>query len=300
MDGVRAGRVFKALKVAVCAKEAEVRHGKLGSTKVALSLVERKTSKVKVTLGSASGKAGIEWVRLPGGTFSMGSNAGDSDEKPVHRVTVSGFELAKSEVTFGQYAACVRAGACTSAHVDDGSCWVYNGGKWAQGKLPASFRGADQPAVCVDWGQAVAFSRWVGGRLPTEAQWEFAARSGGRAWAHPWGNEDASCQRAVLNNNGLGCGRNRTWPVCSKAAGHTRQGLCDMIGNVSEWVSDWHGAYSSGAQRDPKGPAGGSSRVGRGCSWRDVAAGCRAAIRYGDSPSIRNGLLGFRPTRSIP
>ncbi len=248
------------------------------------------------------GKAGVVWVGIAGGTFQMGSNDGDEDEKPVHRVTVSSFEMARSEVTFGQYAACVKASACTPAHTDDGTCYVWDGSTWKHGVLPRSFRGADQPAVCVDWHQAVTFSRWVGGRLPTEAEWEYAARSGGRSWSHPWGNEKASCVRAVMDDgSGNGCGRgNSTWAVCSKSGGHTRQGLCDMIGNVWEWASDWHGAYGSGHQRDPKGPAGGSGGKGGGCGWGSTAADCRAAVRGGISPSNGDGGLGFRPSRSIP
>ena len=237
---------------------------------------------------------------LPGGTFSMGSTEGESDEKPVHQVTVSGFQMAKSEVTFRQYEACVRAGACTAAHVDDGSCYVRDGSSWANGKLPESFRGADQPAVCVDWAQAVAFSSWVGGRLPTEAEWEYAARNGGARVRNPWGSDAASCARVVMGDGGNGCGRGSTWPVCSKSAGNTRQGLCDMIGNVWEWTSDWYGDYSSGSARNPQGASGGSRRVYRGCSWRSAADYCRAAYRGWFTPSNRYSDLGVRPARSNP
>ena len=306
VDGVRAGPAFKALKVAACAKEAEVRHRKLGSAKVTLSLVERKTTKVKATLGAASGgvggavsagKQGIAWVRLPGGTFSMGSNDGEADEKPVHRVTVSGFELAKTEVTVRQYSSCVAAGRCTKPKTGKYCNWGRSGRE-------------AHPINCVDWNQAVAFSRWVGGRLPTEAEWEYAARSGGRPWRYPWGSSPApDCRRVVMDDGRTtgsagsetdGCGRDSTWPVCAKVSGKTRQGLCDMIGNVWEWTSDWYGKYSNGHQRDPKGAAGGSYRVYRGCGWYDTASYCRAANRGSNSPSHRDNDLGFRPARSIP
>ena len=167
----------------------------------------------------AAGKAGIEWVSIPGGSFQMGSSSGGSDEQPVHTVRVSSFALMKTEVTFGQYRQCVSAGACTPAHTSDGSCYVYDGDTWGKGTLPSSFQGDEQPVVCVDWEQAQAFAAWAGGRLPTEAEWEYAARSGGKSWTYPWGEETASCSRAVMDDGGNGCGEVRTWPVCSKQRG---------------------------------------------------------------------------------
>ena len=241
------------------------------------------------------GKAGVVWVRLAGGTFSMGSTSGESDEQPVHRVTLPSFELAKTEVTVGQYRACVAAGRCAAP--DTGS--FCNWGKAGR---------EDHPVNCVDWAQASAFSGWVGGRLPTEAEWEYAARSGGRSWRYPWGSTPGpDCSRIVVGHPGrctvkepCGCGRNGTWPVCSKSGGNTAQGLCDMLGNVWEWTSDWYGSYSPGQQRNPTGSTGGSARVLRGCSWFNSAAFCRAAYRGRFSPSYRFSYLGFRPARSIP
>ena len=241
------------------------------------------------------GKAGVVWVRLAGGTFSMGSTSGESHEQPVHRVTLPSFELAKTEVTVGQYRACVAAGRCAAP--DTGS--FCNWGKAGR---------EDHPVNCVDWAQASAFSGWVGGRLPTEAEWEYAARSGGRSWRYPWGSTPGpDCSRIVVGHPGrctvkepCGCGRNGTWPVCSKSGGNTAQGLCDMLGNVWEWTSDWYGNYSPGQQRNPTGSTGGSYRVSRGCGWFLTAAGCRAARRSRNSPSYRNNNLGFRPARSIP
>ena len=152
-----------------------------------------------------AGKAGIQWVRIPGGSFSMGS--GNGDEGPVHSVTIKSFNMAKTLVTNKQYQACVQAGACTSPE-DEG----------------ASFKGDDQPVVGVDWNQAKTFSEWVGGRLPTEAEWEYAARSAGKDWKYPWGDATATCETAVIS----GCTSNATAPVCSKPAGNTKQGLCDI------------------------------------------------------------------------
>ena len=239
--------------------------------------------------GVSAGKAGIEWVTIPGGSFMMGSEGGDSDEKPVHRVTVMSFEMAKTEVTVGQYKACVDAGACAKPDTGREYCnWGVSGRE-------------NHPINCINWAQAQAFAEWAGGRLPTEAEWEYAARSGGAERKYPWGDEEPSCERAVMYGGGWGCGKDSTWPVCSKPKGNTGQGLCDMAGNVWEWVQDWyHGSYE-GAPGDGsawESPAG-SIRVVRGGSWYSLdARSLRAADRVNVDPAFRLGDLGFRLARS--
>jgi formylglycine-generating enzyme required for sulfatase activity/serine/threonine protein kinase len=225
---------------------------------------------------ASAGKAGIAWVSIPGGTFTMGS--GNGDEGPRHQVTVGTFQMAKTLVTNKQYKACVEAGACT---------------------LPSSYVGGDdQPVVNVDWSQAKTFSKWVGGRLPSEAEWEYAARSAGKDWEYPWGNEAATCERAVISEGGNGCGRNSTWPVCSKPKGNTKQGLCDMAGNVWEWVQDWyHGSYNGAPTDGSAWEDTGSGRVYRGGSWNFDAGFARSAYRNNFDPADRYGFLGFRPAR---
>ena len=249
---------------------------------------------------AAPAAAPIEWITLPAGTFKMGSTKGEADEKPVRRVRVAAFALSKTEVTVGQYRACVEAGACTAAHGDDGSCYVWNGTKWEQGRLPAAFGADDHPVVCVDWGQASAFAKWAGGRLPSEAEWEYAARSGGKAQTYPWGSAKADCSRAVMNDgSGRGCGRgDATWPVCSKPAGNTAQGLCDMAGNVWEWVEDWKGPYGEAPTNGSARTQSAQVRVFRGGGWDNDASFLRAAVRYGFGPGFRSGILGFRVARS--
>jgi formylglycine-generating enzyme required for sulfatase activity len=217
-------------------------------------------------------KTGIEWVTIPGGTFTMGNPSpnGRSLEQPAHRVSLKTFQMSKTLVTNKQYAACATAGACTAAHASDGNCHLVIPEK--TGNLPASFLGDDQPVVCVDWHQAKAFAKWAGARLPSESEWEYAARSGGKERYYPWGEEYATCARAVLDDKdagGPGCGRSATWPVCSMPAGNTEQGLCDMVGNALQWVEDaYHESYN-GAPTDGSAwtlPAS-VTRILRGDAW---------------------------------
>ena len=241
---------------------------------------------------AATAKGGIDWVKIPGGRFMMGSADPDLPRaKPVHQVTVKAFQMAKTLVTNRQYKACVAAGACTAAHVSDGLCSIFNGKTWSKGSLPASFQGDDQPAVCVDWEQARKFSAWVGGRLPTEAEWEYAARSAGKDRKYPWGN-DTTCARSVV----LGCGAVATAPVCSKPAGNTQQGLCDMAGNAWEWVEDGNHDTYQGAPTDGSAWKSGF-KIFRGGAWNYDFAIARSAVRFYYPTERANNDMGFRPVR---
>ena len=245
--------------------------------------------------GSVAGAGGgIEFVRIEGGTFQMGGD-GEYDGRPIHAVTVGSFEMSKTEVTVGQYRQCVNAGACTEP--SDG---------WEN--VPGVRE--NHPVVYVTWNQAKAFAEFAGARLPTEAEWEYAAKSGGQDIVFPWGNEEPNCDRLNFNrcvgvgvwavgNKGLG----DTTPVCTYATGNTAQALCDMAGNVWEWVEDdWHGSYE-GAPVDGSAyidnPRG-SGRVFRGGSWLLVAVGVRAARRLNFDPSLADVGDGFRLARSAP
>ena len=220
----------------------------------------------------------------------MGSDTGDADEQPVHQVTVPAFEMNRTEVTVAQYQACVDAGVCTEPDQCGSYCnWGVAGRE-------------DHPVNCVDWFQAVDFCTWMGGWLPSEAEWEYAARGGGQDITYPWGDDSPSCTYAVMREGGWGCEMDRTWAVCSKTAGNTAQGLCDMAGNVLEWVQDWYhsdynGAPSDGsAWEDPSG----SYRVYRGGSFYNDAFTLRASYRYDVFPSLRSGILGLRCVRDAP
>ncbi len=300
VDGEKLGRTPGTWKVSVCAEKVEVRHAEHGKVEQELELEERRVEPISVVLKGKPAPEGM--VRIPAGEFWMGCNPEvdddcDDDEKPGRKVWLDEYFIDRTEVTFEQYQRCVDAGTCTH-HWDDGTCFVYTGGKWKKGVLPVSFRGRKQPVVCVDWNQAEAFCRWAGKRLPTEAEWEKAAR-GVDGRKYPWGNREASCDYAVMDDGGDGCGKDRTWPVCAKERGNSPYGLCDMAGNVWEWVSDWYGKeyYESGATRNPKGSKDGEYRVLRGGCWSNHPNTLRTSSRLRFNPTNRLYYYGFRCAR---
>ena len=230
-------------------------------------------------------KAGddCDMIVLQGGTFQMGSDVGGSDEKPVHSVTLSGFSLDLTEVTVAAYGKCVTSGGCTAPN-SGGSCNWGNDARQAH------------PINCLDWNQAKAYCTWLGKRLPTEAEWEYAARSGGQAITYPWGNALPSCNLAVMAN---GCGSGSTLAVCAKTPGNTAHGICDMAGNVWEWVEDAYGPYPGTPATNPVVNTG-STRVLRGGSWNyNFSNYLRAALRYHNAPSNRYYYAGFRCARTL-
>ena len=267
-------------------QQVTVAGGKEARVAVKLAQVESAAPGVS----TKKGKAGLVWVSIPGGRFMMGSNKGESDERPKHRVSVKAFQLNRTEVTVSQYRACVKARQCMKPNTGTYCNWKKQG----RGKHPVN---------CVDWSQARAFCRWAGGRLPSEAEWEYAARGGGKNIQYPWGNQKATCTRAVMDDgSGNGCGKDRTWPVCSRTAGNTAQGLCDMAGNVFEWVEDRSHRSYKGARVDGRAWTVGSSkfRVLRGGSWDYSAGYVRATYRYSITPTVRIYDFGFRCAMTGP
>ncbi len=223
-----------------------------------------------------NGRPRMEWAAIPAGTFTMGSPEHEEgrfdDEGPQHSVSLSGFKMSKHEVTFAQYDAFCEATNLQKPS-DEG---------WGRG---------NRPVINVDWNDATAFAQWMGCRLPTEAEWEYACRAGSTTPYHTGSSLNSS--QANFNSNDFNSNVRQTKPVGSYAP--NAWGLYDMHGNVWEWCSDWSGSYSAGAQTNPKGPSSGSLRVLRGGSWYFNGRVCRSASRYNIFiPSSRNLFIGFR------
>jgi formylglycine-generating enzyme required for sulfatase activity len=248
------------------------------------------TREIRADCGDSPTGEGGPMCRVPAGEFMMGCNeAVDAEclphESPYHRVHLDEFLIDRHEVTVAAYRECVAAGACEPPEWD----WVKRYCNWRRGGRD------DHPINCVEWYHARDYCRWVGKRLPTEAEWEKAAR-GTDGRKYPWGNAPVSCEVAVIDDGQDGCGANRTWPVCSKPAGIGPYGTCDTIGNTYEWTADWYAEdyYERSPARDPQGPASGELRVLRGGSWNRQSDRARASHRVGypadDNPYCR----GFR------
>jgi formylglycine-generating enzyme required for sulfatase activity len=251
---------------------------------------------------------------IPAGTFQMGDTFGDvlfRDELPVHAVTLSAFELARFELTFEEY----------DLYCDSTGVKKPNDRSWGRGR---------RPVININWFDAVKYCNWLseqhgytavyriageevtanwfanGYRLPTEAEWEYAARSGGKQ--HRFGNGKDTLRSTEANFNASpeyvkayskpGEYREKTTTVGS--FGRNGSGLADMSGNVLEWCWDRYGAdyYEKSSSSNPKGPGEGAYRVIRGGSWDDNPAICRAAFRLDGEPTIRSNGVGFRLARS--
>jgi formylglycine-generating enzyme required for sulfatase activity len=243
----------------------------------------------------------IEWVTIKGGKYMMGAEDGLKDARPVHAVDIKyDFDMAKTAVTVEQYAECWSKGECSEPGTGDYCNW---------GEADRQLH----PINCVDWDQANQYARFIskrpgfeGARLPSESEWEYAAKSGGREQKYPWGDEKPTCGRVVMVYNGhYGCGNDTTRPVCTKTDGNTAQGLCDMAGNVWQLVQDKYQGSYNGVPADGSAFEGkGSSRVMRGGSFfSDAAWYLRADGRDHSNPNdgyARRGRVGFRLARYKP
>lgn len=243
------------------------------------------TPTLNIVLTQTSEKDGMVMVYVSEGAFTMGSDSGESDEKPVHTVFLDAFWIDQTEVTNGMYALCVKTGICQhtgSASLNDSASARY-------------------PVSSVSWNNSKAYCEWAGRRLPTEAEWEKAAR-GTDGRTYPWGNDTPSCDLVNYYNCS---GKND--PVGSYPNGASPYGALDMAGNVWEWVADWYDAayYQNSPSSNPLGPASGTYRVSRGSSWGTMGTGVghlilRISSRATDYPDIRDKVGGFRCARSSP
>lgn len=253
---------------------------------------------------------GAVMVYVPAGEFLMGSvEGGDSDEQPQHSVYLDAYWIDQTEVTNRQFEAFVAAtGYRTDAEkegtgtvVTSISQWTTaEGADWRHPNGPASSIAdrMDVPVVQVSWNDARVYCEWAGVRLPTEAEWEKAAR-GVDGRKYPWGDEDISCDYAVMWEPGVGkaCGQgDGAWPVGGKPAGASPYGALDMTGNVWEWTHDWYDPdyYAESPAINPQGPEKGVEITSRGGSWVNTPAYSRCAKRGSDLPTGSSNVDGFR------
>ena len=226
-------------------------------------------------------------------TFLMG--AGESDhmageaEKPAHSVNLDGFWVDETEVSNRQYTLCVENGKCAPPNFVDND--IYNR--------------EDYPVVGVNWLDAQDYCNWAGGRLPTEAEWEYAAK-GNEGLIYPWGNEydgnllnacDVNCSESWADSS-IDDGYKNSASVGSYPAGASWVGALDMAGNVWEWVEDWCGQYDNETQDNPTGPDEGRCKIIRGGAWASPPVGLRTTYRIINtseiSPDIHHPNIGFR------
>ena len=256
-----------------------------------------------------SAPAAPDLARIPAGDFLMGAADAEEDERPVHRVYVSEFFIGRFPVTHDEYARFVRATGYPAPAIR-GLPLVAAGGRdglfkelaapyvWNHNEPPAGH--GSHPIVLVRYDDALAYCRWlteVAGRafrLPTEAEWEKAARAGADGWRYPWG-DDIDESRCHFLGDPAGKRQRGTRPTGTYPP--NAYGLYDVAGNVWEWVSDWYSPeyYGSGEARDPRGPASGNMRIVRGGSWvnADVAM-LRCAYRHKVPPDTYAYSVGFR------
>jgi formylglycine-generating enzyme required for sulfatase activity len=229
---------------------------------------------------------GADTKPVPGGTYLLGSSNSDAKalphEQPMHKVWLTGFNIYTHEVTNGMYKDCVTAKACISV-TDLRPDLADYFGKSTYDRFPV---------VGVDWNMAKSYCEWAGGRLPTEAEWEAAAR-GADERSYPWGNTTPDCDRAALKS----CTEEMLpFEVGTFASGNSPFGVWDMAGNVWEWVSDWYDAnyYATDPAVDPQGPWGGQFKVIRGGGWNSVEEKLRSAARLAVDPLLSFKDVGFR------
>ncbi len=248
---------------------------------------------VTVGISKIREQDGMTVFFVPSSDFNMGASDLDQqageNELPVHQVHLDDYWIDETEITNRQYNICVEAGICATSKYFTNE--IYNGEHY--------------PVVGVAWQDALDYCTWTGGRLPTEAEWEYAAK-GIENLIYPWGNEydgnllnacDENCSESWADQD-LDDGYEKSAPVGSFPAGASWVGALDLAGNVWEWVEDWCGEYEEGPLDNPAGPDDGNCKIIRGGAWASPPAGLRTTYRIINTseinPDIRHPNIGFR------
>ena len=274
VDGKLIGRTPMMHDVLVGSRKVEIRKDGFKDFEQSISVVENKMVDVVANMKELTPPyietvkgLNMKMIFVEGGTFAMGSTSGESDEEPVHNVTLDSYYIGETEITQAQWRAIM-------------------------GTNPSDYTGDNRPVENVSWEDAQKFckklSELTGKRyvLPTEAQWEYAARGGNKSKGYTYSGSNSVGEVAKYDSSG---GHSSV-----KSKKPNELGIYDMSGNVWEWCSDWYGSYSSSAQSNPQGPSSGSYRVLRGGSWNNYSSNCRVAFRSFNDPSGRNFNCGFR------
>jgi formylglycine-generating enzyme required for sulfatase activity len=241
-----------------------------------------------------------ETVLVEGGTFQMGSE----NELPIHEVTLSSFRMGKYEVTLKQFRCFIESSGYQTDAEKYGDSWVYENNDWHTKKgvtwkcdVAGTVRPSSEdnhPVIHVSWNDATAYCQWLSKktgktyRLPTEAEWEYAAKGGRLSQNYKYSGSNELNDVAWYSENAA----KKTHVVGGKQ--QNELGLYDLSGNVWEWCEDWYGSYSSNAIENPKGAATGSIRVNRGGSWGNYSGDCRPSYRGSNTPTYRFSYIGFR------
>ena len=233
---------------------------------------------------SIIGKDGAPMVLVPAGEFIMGSEQGDDDEQPVHRVFLYSYYLDTFEVTNGRFARFVEA-------IQSEPPWGF-----ADQETPVAH--AEQPVRWVNWLEATGYCLWAGKRLPTEAEWEKAAR-GTEGRIYPWGHDPPTAAHAVF---GLKEGAETVAPIGNRDQGRSPYGVHDLAGNLYEWVADWYDEtyYTTQPTVNPRGPVEGTVKVQRGGSYINGPYRLRSAFRTKSDPTEHDAHVGFRCAQDAP
>lgn len=254
-------------------------------------LVLAAAQSLQVAIAPLKGKDRAPMVEISAGSFPMGVPPGDRDggrdEYPRHEVFLDPFLIDQFEVTNGRYIEFVKS----TGHRAPQNPINPTRNLWQGDTITESL--AERPVINVDWFDANAYCQWAGKRLPTEAEWEKAAK-GTSDRRFPWGNVEPTTKH--LNYNQRWIGEKTLMPVGSYEAGKSPYGVYDVVGNVWEWVNDWYDAryYEKSPSKNPTGPQEGTKKVIRGAGWQNETPTVRIFTRVDSDPTMRNESTGFR------